>query len=171
MFENTAEHSRLMSFLAAARQRPNAAASVRGSDRFPGINGTVRFFQTTYGVLVTAEIFGLPAPEGACKSPVFAFHIHSGESCTGNSSDPFADAMAHYNPGGCMHPQHAGDMPPLFGNGGYAFQMFLTQRFSVNEIIGKTVIIHSNPDDFKTQPSGDSGEKIACGQIAAFSAR
>ena len=56
-------------------------------------------------------------------------------------------------------------MPPLFSNKGYAFMIFLTDRFKVDEIIGKTVIIHSMPDDFKTQPSGDSGMKIACGVI------
>lgn len=43
--------------------------------------------------------------------------------------------------------------------------MFMTDRFTVNEVIGKTVIIHLHPDDFATQPSGNSGEKIACGVI------
>ena len=41
----------------------------------------------------------------------------------------------------------------------------MTDRFTVGEIIGKTVVIHMMPDDFRTQPSGDSGEKIACGVI------
>lgn len=79
--------------------------------------------------------------------------------------DPFSNAMAHYNPENCPHPYHAGDMPPLFGNQGYAFLMFLTDRFMVRNVIGKTVIIHDNPDDFTTQPSGNSGAKIACGVI------
>ena len=43
--------------------------------------------------------------------------------------------------------------------------MFYTNRFVPEEIIGRTVVIHENPDDFKTQPSGDSGSKIACGEI------
>ena len=73
--------------------------------------------------------------------------------------------MTHYNPKDCPHPYHAGDMPPLFGNNGEAFMAFMTDRFTVEEIIGKTVIIHSNPDDFTTQPGGNSGEKIACGKI------
>ena len=77
----------------------------------------------------------------------------------------FADSMAHYNPQDCEHPYHAGDRPPLFGNNGYAYFVFLTGRFKVCEIIGKTVIIHLHPDDFHTQPSGDSGTKIACGEI------
>ncbi len=85
--------------------------------------------------------------------------------CSGDSNDQFSGAMAHYNPCDCKHPHHAGDMPPLFENDGYAFNVFLTDRFEINEIIGRTVIIHSNPDDFTTQPSGDSGTKIACGVI------
>ena len=80
-------------------------------------------------------------------------------------ADPFAGAMSHYNPKGCEHPYHAGDLPPLFGNGGSALSLFLTNRFSVREITGKTVIIHDRPDDFTTQPSGNSGTKIACGVI------
>ena len=43
--------------------------------------------------------------------------------------------------------------------------IFLTERFNIDEIIGKTIIIHSNPDDFTTQPGGNSGTKIACGLI------
>ena len=60
---------------------------------------------------------------------------------------------------------HAGDMPPLFGTDRFAFSAFLTDRFSAEEGIGKTVIIHDSPDDFTTQPSGNSGVKIACGVI------
>ncbi|MCX7614928.1 MAG: superoxide dismutase family protein, partial [Clostridiales bacterium] len=65
----------------------------------------------------------------------------------------------------CNHPGHAGDLPPLFGNYGHAFMAVFTGRVSVSEIIGRTVIIHASPDDFTTQPSGNSGKKIACGQI------
>lgn len=46
-----------------------------------------------------------------------------------------------------------------------AFSAFLTDRFTVKEILNRTVVIHSRPDDFTTQPSGNSGEKIACGVI------
>lgn len=73
--------------------------------------------------------------------------------------------MSHYDPEGCEHPYHSGDLPPLFGNDGLALSIFLTNRFSVGEIIGKTVLIHERPDDFTTQPSGNSGMKIACGVI------
>ncbi len=145
--------------------RPAARALVQGSPDYPLLHGTVSFYQTEQGVLVSAEIFGLPSHTQPCQNPVFGFHIHSGTSCTGNASDPFADTLTHYNPSDCLHPNHAGDMPPLFGNDGYAFLLFLTNRFTISEIIGKTVVIHDMPDDFTTQPAGNSGKKIACGVI------
>lgn len=144
---------------------PDAMAAIQGSAEYPSIWGTTRFYQMKYGVLVVTEVFGLPASQGPCISPIYAFHIHEGGSCTGNAEDPFADALGHYNPEGCAHPNHAGDLPPLFGNDGYAFGAVMTNRFGVDEIIGRTVIIHSRPDDFTTQPSGNSGAKIACGMI------
>lgn len=148
-------------------ERPSATALVRGSREYPAIEGRVDFYQTPRGVVVSAEVSGLPAPAGACESPVFAFHIHEGTSCTGNAEDPFANALSHDNPGGCQHPHHAGDMPPLFGNDGYAFSAFLTNRFTVKEVFGRVVIIHAGVDDFTTQPAGNAGAKIACGVIQA----
>ncbi len=140
---------------------PHAVALIEGR----GIRGTVKFFEQTGGVLIVADIEGLPVPREACGNTVFAFHIHGGASCSGNESDPFADAGTHYNPNSCPHPYHAGDMPPLFAANGRAFLAFLTDRFRVSEIVGKTVIIHDRPDDFTTQPSGNAGNKIACGVI------
>ena len=64
-----------------------------------------------------------------------------------------------------MHPSHAGDLVPLLGNQGYAYLVFYDKRFTIDDIIGRSVIIHRNPDDFATQPSGNSCEKIACGVI------
>ncbi len=140
-----------------------AAANIRGSSSYPNLHGTVRFKQTDQGVLVTAETFGLPCDE--CEPNIFAFHIHEGNSCTGTIKDPFADAKGHYNPSGAKHPFHAGDLPPIFGNHGYARMSVLTDRFKVREIIGRVIIIHRNFDDFTSQPSGNAGEKIACGKI------
>ena len=145
---------------------PNAVAVIGGNAQNRAVHGTVKFYQDTEGVLVAANIYGLPASSEACKSYIFAFHIHGGADCSGNEEDPFANAGTHYNPGDCPHPYHAGDMPPLFGVGSRAFLVFLTDRFSVNEIIGKTVVIHDSPDDFTTQPSGNAGNKIACGVIS-----
>ena len=99
---------------------------------------------------------------------MFGIHIHEGTSCTGNETDPFADAKGHYNPNNCAHPYHAGDLPPVFSNKGSAFNAVLTNRFHVREVLGRVVILHSMPDDFTTQPSGNSGEKIACGVIQTF---
>lgn len=147
------------------RGRPQAAANISGSRNYPGISGVVRLYQTGEGVIVFAQIHGLPQPDHPCRERIFGFHIHEGTDCGGNMDDPLADAMAHYNPGGCEHPYHAGDLPPLFGSRGHALCLVLTDRFSVDEVIGKTVIIHDHPDDFTTQPSGNSGTKIACGVI------
>lgn len=147
------------------RQRPYAFANIKGSSEYPNINGMVYFYKVQSGVLVSIQVEGLPVSDDICKKPIFAVHIHSGGSCTGNSTDPFANAMTHYNPNNCQHPYHAGDLPPIFGANGLGFSTFLTNRFSAEEIIGKTVIIHSGPDDFTTQPSGNSGTKIACGVI------
>lgn len=144
--------------------RPDAFAEVRGSKDYPELRGTVTFSQMQAGVLVTAQIYGLPIGE-KCKSGVFGFHIHSGSECSGNDSDPFADTDGHYDNSNCPHPYHAGDLPPLFSNRGYAYMTVFTDRFNVNEIIGRTVVIHDHPDDFTTQPSGNSGKKIACGKI------
>jgi Cu-Zn family superoxide dismutase len=159
-FANTWRFLRLME-----RYRPAARAIVKGAPDYPEINGTVSFFQTGYGVLVITEIFGLPSSQGKCGGGFFGFHIHEGGSCTGNDKDPLADTDGHYNPEGCEHPHHAGDLPPLIGNDGYAWSSVLTDRFKVEDITGHTIVIHRNPDDFTTQPSGNSGERIACGVI------
>lgn len=147
------------------KRPPDAHATIKGSQSFPNINGMVFFYQLMDGVLLIAQVNGLPQGSGVCSANVFGFHIHEGSSCTGNTEDPFANAASHYNPKNCPHPAHAGDLPPLFGNHGYAFMAFITDKFSVNEVTGRTVIVHSSPDDFTTQPSGNSGAKIACGQI------
>ncbi len=144
---------------------PTAVAFIKGSADYLQINGTVKFFQIPKGVVVSAEISGLPVSGEKCGNDIFAFHIHSGESCTGNAEDAFADVGTHYNPTDCPHPYHAGDMPPLFSSNGTAILVFFTDRFTANEIIGKTVIIHDSPDDFTSQPSGNAGKKIACGEI------
>ena len=144
-------------------RRADGVAQIRGSAAYPDIRGTVLFYAVRGGVLVRAEITGL-SKGGACESPIFAFHIHGGV-CSGNADDPFADAGMHYNPGNCPHSYHAGDLPPLFGANGNALLVCLIDHFGMDEIYGKTVIIHAKPDDFTTQPSGNAGEKIACGVI------
>ena len=146
----------------------NAKAEIRGGKGHRNIQGTVTFKQTKLGVLVTAKIDGLPTSKDKCKGRFFGFHIHEGDSCTGNATDEFANALSHYNPNNCEHPLHAGDLPPLLENNGYAYMSVLVDKFDVKEIIGKVVIIHDMPDDFTTQPSGHSGSRIACGVIRAL---
>lgn len=147
------------------RGRPQATANLAGSTSYPGLSGTVRSYQTDGGGSVLAEVSGLPKSGAPCREQIFGFHIHEGNDCNGSMDDPFADSMSHYNPGGYQHPHHAGDLPSLFGNDGYALSLFLTDRLSVDEVIGRTIIIHDLPDDFTTQSSGNSGTKIACGVI------
>ena len=166
-FSNSCFFEQIPYFIRALQQSPSAAAQIKGGPNYPAITGTVCFYQTSFGVLVSAQIWGLPTSDELCKKRIFAFHIHSGSSCTGNQDDAFANALTHYNPNDCKHPNHAGDLLPLWGNdNGYAFELFLTDRFSVSQVVGKTLILHANPDDFTTQPSGNAGEKIACGIIA-----
>lgn len=152
-------------FASLLMKSPDALAIMNGSKAYPKVYGVVRFYQIADGVLVAVEVYGLPKSYEACRQFVFGFHIHAGDMCDGIAHDPFSHSMGHYNPASCMHPFHAGDMPVLFGNNGYAFSVFLTNRFRLSDVIGKIVIIHKNPDDYITQPSGNAGEKIACGVI------
>ncbi len=144
----------------------HAIAKIYGSSAFPELHGTVSFRQTCSGVIVTAELFDLPHND-MTENNIFAFHIHDGIQCSGNADDAFADAGSHFNPDVQEHPYHAGDLPPLFGNHGYAYMSVFTDRFTVEEVIDRVVIVHREQDDFTTQPSGNAGAKIACGKICA----
>ena len=139
-------------------------AKIRGGNGYPDLKGCATFVQTEKGVLVTVRVSGLPK-NARCEGGIFAMHIHAGENCVGDSNDQFSGAKTHYNPEDCLHPYHAGDLPPLIGNNGVAYMSVLTDRFTVSEILGKVIIIHLNKDDFTTQPSGNSGTKIGCGKI------
>jgi len=144
--------------------RPTAAAVVLGAREYPALRGVVRFFAAEAGTLVQVSLQGLPEGEG-CNTRLFGLHIHEGGHCTGPTSEPFADAGGHFNPLDCSHPAHAGDLPPVFGCHGMAWAAFLTDRFRVEEILGRAVIVHERPDDFTTQPAGNAGRRIACGVI------
>lgn len=145
--------------------KPDAQCIINGIEKFPNIIGFARFYQTDIGVVVFSEIGGLEKAQTKCDKRIYGFHIHEGESCTGTKQDPLANTLVHYNPHDCPHPYHSGDMPPMFSANGFALSVFLTDRFNIGEIIGKTMVLHSEPDDFTTQPSGNSGSKIACGVI------
>ncbi len=135
-----------------------ATATVRGGKESPCIYGKVNFYQKSNHVLVEACINGLPET----ASGFFGFHIHEGTDCNGKD---FANTANHYNPENSPHPSHSGDLPPLILCNGGTCLTVATDRFKVQDIIGRTVVIHNLPDDFNSQPSGNSGNKIACGVI------
>ena len=149
---------------------PEAAAQVAGSKHYAELNGTVLFYPFCYGTLVLALIEGLPNKNstGCSVNQFFAFHIHEGSACRGTEKDPFAQAGKHFNPQNCPHPEHAGDLPVLLSNQGTAFQIVYTDRFTPQDVIGRTVIIHAQADDYHTQPSGNAGEMVACGEVKAI---
>lgn len=152
-----------MQYIENIQQKNIAYAKINGSSKFPKIHGSIKFKQMKNGVLVSSEIFELPYEE--CSNEIYGFHIHEGTECTGNETEEFANAKTHFTKVDCSHPYHSGDMPPLFGNKGYAYMSFFTNRFNLEDVIGKVVIIHSNFDDLESSPSGNSGKKIACGKI------
>lgn len=137
----------------------SAAAVIRGGGEAPGLVGNVWFTDTAQGVRVDAQISGLPRN----ASGFYGFHVHTMGDCSGQD---FGGSMGHYNPGGADHPLHAGDFPVLIATDtGEAWLSFVTTRFSVREIIGRSVIIHADRDDFTSQPAGNSGKRIGCGMI------
>lgn len=135
--------------------KPSAVAKIRGGQTYPQIYGEVDFYNFNGATILVCMIHNLPQT----PTNIFGFHIHEGGQCEGD----FSSAGGHYGVG--THPNHKGDLPVLFSNDGDAFMVFCTNRFRVGEVIGKTMIIHLSPDDYTSQPAGNSGEHIACGVI------
>lgn len=143
-------------------RQPDAIAWVTGNRSHPQLSGLVKFYNTDYeGMLIEAEFFGLPNVSMPNSTNFYAMHIHENGDC----SDNFDRTGAHYSYQPALHPQHSGDLLPLLGNQGYAWSAFYDKRLVTPEILGRSVIIHSLPDDFTSQPAGNSGEKIGCGVI------
>ncbi|MBR3602803.1 MAG: superoxide dismutase family protein [Lachnospiraceae bacterium] len=148
------------------KNSPQAMAWVTGNSHHSTLSGLVKFYATPYGgILVEAEVFGLPNLSEEASSPshsvFYAMHIHEQGDCRGS----FEGAGGHFNPKHLPHPLHAGDFMPLLGNQGYAWGCFYDKRFAIENILGLSVIIHAQRDDFLTQPGGDSGVRIGCGII------
>ena len=130
-------------------------------------NGTVKFEQKGDKVVVAARVAGLtPGQHG--------FHIHEKGDC---SSGDGMSAGGHFNPRGKPHAmpstpdRHAGDLPMLVadGNGNAELRVELdviTIGGGDTDIVGRGLIVHKDPDDFRTQPTGNSGARVACGVIA-----
>lgn len=150
--------------------KKNATAKIMGGPLAPQLNGNVIFFDVPGGTEVYVEVSGLPPyqPAQDSKQPIgpHGFHIHEFGICEiGNPQEPFQSAGGHWNPTNQPHGNHAGDFPVIFSNNGYARMSFFTDKFKPKDVIGRSVIIHENPDDYRTQPSGNSGKRMACGVI------
>ncbi len=61
-----------------------------------------------------------------------------------------------------------GDLPPLFATKGTAWAIIYIDKLRPEDMVGRTVVIHEHADDFHSQPAGNSGNKIACGEIKCF---
>jgi Cu-Zn family superoxide dismutase len=149
----------------------DAIAHLKGSSFAPDVYGTVKFLKIADGTWVEAEVFGLPdfaeGTDGKPQTGPFAFHLHEYDTCGEIFGDsPFQAAGEHWNPDGEPHGNHAGDFPVLFSNGGTAKMLFFTNRFFPEDVVGRSVVVHQSPDDYKTQPSM-GGKRIACGAIVA----
>ncbi|MHC1681779.1 MAG: superoxide dismutase family protein [Clostridiaceae bacterium] len=150
-----------------------AVANVKGGPLAPNLKGTVFFVDVPNGTNVFVEIDGLPdyKPSTSWSTQIgpHGFHIHEMGSCeVGDKKDPFSMAGGHYNPDDQPHGNHAGDFPVLFSNGGISKMVFFTNKLKVKDIIGKAIVIHEGPDDYKTQPAGGSGKRLGCGVIEQY---
>jgi Cu-Zn family superoxide dismutase len=129
--------------------------------------GLVMFHQRDGQVMVHAKISGLK------PNAEHGFHVHETGSC---ASPDGMSAGGHFNPDGKPHgppgaPHHAGDMPALKADAnGVADQHFVLTGVTVTDgatsVGGRSVIVHAQPDDYTTQPTGNSGARLGCGVIA-----
>ena len=128
--------------------------------------GTVTFTNEGAHVRVSANVSGLkPGAE-------HAFHVHDKGDC---SSGDGMSTGGHFNPSNNPHgpqstPHHAGDMPSLVADAyGNANASFTLRGVSIGgpeaDLVGKGLIVHRDPDDYKTQPTGNAGPRIACAVI------
>jgi Cu-Zn family superoxide dismutase len=155
-----------VSFSAEA-QSPTAKAALK--DAAGKDVGTVQLVQTPHGVLLRMSLKGVAPGE-------HAFHVHA----VGKCEAPFTSAGGHFNPASKKHGMeaaegaHAGDMPNLFipANGelridvaNHMISLVKGQPNSVFDADGSAIIIHAGPDDYKTDPTGNAGDRIVCGVI------
>jgi len=150
---------------ASMGSRPMAMATLAPTSGST-VAGTVHLTEMKDGsVQVTADLTGVPAG-------VHGFHIHDKGDCGDNGNA----AGGHYNPAGTAHgaptadPHHAGDFGNVTADAtGRVHTQFTTRSVTVssgpNSAVGHAVILHGNPDDLTTQPSGNAGPRIACGVL------
>ena len=130
--------------------------------------GTVTFAQSGNKVLVSGEVRGLK------PNAVHGFHVHEKGDC---SAPDGMSTGGHFNPEAKPHgehgnaPHHAGDLASLKSDAnGVASFKYESGAISVgsgsaNDVVGRGLIVHRDPDDYKTQPTGNSGARIACAVI------
>ena len=139
---------------------------LKGSNQFKDLKGLFLFYEVDNCILVKISISGYSVSSSKCNQPILGIHIHEGGLCTGSLENPFENALGHYNPNRCNHPYHAGDLGNLFVNmDGSAYKSMKIDCFEINDVLGKAILLHENSDDFRSQPAGDSGKRIACGIV------
>ncbi len=148
--------------------KPAAQAMIESSSGSQ-VRGTVSFTPMGDKLLVEAELSGLTPGE-------HGFHVHEGGDC---SAPDASSARGHFNPAGKMHghhqqhaERHAGDLPNLVadasGQARYRTEVVgLTADAGPLGIIGRSLVVHADADDYRSQPAGNSGRRIACGVIKA----
>jgi superoxide dismutase, Cu-Zn family len=130
--------------------------------------GTVTFTQAGATVLVQGEVRGLK------PNAQHGFHVHEKGDC---SSGDGMSAGGHFNPTGQPHgshataAHHAGDLPSLQADSrGVAQFRFESSTIAVGsgagDVAGRALIVHRDPDDFSTQPTGNAGPRLACAVIS-----
>jgi len=144
---------------------PSAVAKLEPT-KGNGAKGTVIFTQVRDKVRVSANLSGLK------PNAEHGFHVHEKGDC---SSGDGMSAGGHYNPAAKAHgaqatDHHAGDMPNLksdsYGNATATFELpGLSIGGGSADIVGKGLIVHRDPDDYKSQPAGNAGPRIACAVI------
>ena len=159
----------LVTVAAAQAQSPAQTAKAELKDAAGKDVGQVQLVQTPNGVLLKLALKGIPAGE-------HAFHVHA----VGKCEPPFTSAGGHFNPAGHKHGmeaaegQHAGDMPNLHvpASGELVVEianpmisLVKGQPNSVFDADGSAIVIHAKADDYKSDPAGNAGDRIACGVI------
>ena len=150
----------------ATPQGPKATATLAPTTG-NSTSGTVRFEQAGKNVLVAGEVRGLK------PNAEHGFHVHEKGDC---SSGDGMSTGGHFNPDGKPHGQHSqgmhhsGDLPSLKANAnGVATFSFESSTITLGsgsaDVLGKGLIVHRDPDDYKTQPTGNAGPRLACAVI------
>lgn len=141
---------------------PGAMAELQGRSGSKA-QGRVQFTQLAHAVRIDVEARNVPAGE-------HGFHIHEVGDCRAPDA---SSAKGHYNPAGAKHghaghgEHHAGDIPNLTADSAGVVRYSVDLRgVTLKDIIGRSVVVHADPDDYTSQPAGNSGPRIACGVVA-----